>query len=133
VLTACVAAPGGGAAKIAGLREAMIAFELAIMLFDARFGFTGGTTKNPGWSFLDPLRPALFTLPPLMVVATKAATAKHATIIFMGVERVMLMVGKGKFKLVCERYEKVGVGLMKILGHIRQTIIVFTYKWIGIK
>ncbi len=44
------------------------------------------------WSFLaEPLRPALFLLLPLLMkVFTKAATAKHATIILRGAEKVMV-------------------------------------------
>jgi hypothetical protein len=108
VLVATVAAPGGGAAKIAGLRAVMIAFELKKMLFTARLGFAGGKPAN--WSFLaEPLRPALVSLlPPLvMTVATKAATAKHARIILRE-ERVMMVYRKGKKKvqLVFERHEK---------------------------
>ncbi len=81
VLVASVAAPGGGAAKIAGLRAEMIAFELKKMLFTARLGFTGGRPAKPNWSFLaEHLRPALVSLLPLtvMIVAAKVATAKHA-------------------------------------------------------
>jgi hypothetical protein len=57
------------------------------------------------WSFLaaEPLRPAtlvsLLPLPPFMVVATKAAAAKHATTILRGVERVMVMVYAGSMRV----------------------------------
>jgi hypothetical protein len=66
---------GGGAEK--GLRVVLMPFELKRM---------PSTTLSP--RFLEPLRPAL--LLPVMEVATKAAMAKQATIILMGVERVML-------------------------------------------
>jgi hypothetical protein len=56
---------------------------------------TGWELAILNWSFLaEPLRPAALVslLVPLIVVATKAAAAKHATMIFMGVERIVLMV-----------------------------------------
>jgi hypothetical protein len=66
------------------LKEAKKLFKLAKML-------NAGLVWLP-WSFLaEPLRPPL-ALPPNMAEFTKAATPKHATIILMGVERVMLMV-----------------------------------------
>jgi hypothetical protein len=85
VLIAIAALPGGGGATAAGLMEAMIAFELAKMLLIT----TDGGAPTNCWSFLDPLRPALALLP-LMAVATKAATAKQATMILKGVEKVMV-------------------------------------------
>jgi hypothetical protein len=84
-----------------GRLAAMIPAELAVMLFtaagpyDGRVAamipnefeimlFTAPDEDNPrSWSFLEPLRPALSL--PLMVVATRAATAQHAARILRGV------------------------------------------------
>jgi hypothetical protein len=41
------------------------------------------------WSILVPLRPSELSLP-FMTVATKAAMAKHATMILRGAEKVMV-------------------------------------------
>jgi hypothetical protein len=98
-----VAAPGGGTTG-GGLTVAMIANELAIMLSTA---FDG---DNPtSWSFLEPLRPALsLPLPLSMVVATRAATAKHAAIILRGVETVMVEISGGaetiEWKIIMTSY-----------------------------
>jgi hypothetical protein len=77
------------AVSAAGLIEAMRAFELPTMVFNATVGrFIPPSIE----SFLaEPLRPML-PLPPLIAVAITAATAKHAMIILTGVEMVMLMV-----------------------------------------
>jgi hypothetical protein len=95
LLIASVDGDGGGGGG-GGLIVLMILAELKTTLFTA---WVGRLPTN--WSFLEPLRPALSL--PLMEVATKAATAKQATIILMGEERVM--VGNvGNVKLVWERY-----------------------------
>jgi hypothetical protein len=52
------------------------------------------------------LRPALSL--PLMVVANKATTVKHATIILMGVERGM--IERRKSQTVSKSCEEVGFG-----------------------
>jgi hypothetical protein len=78
VSTALVAVAGGFNGG-GGLRVMTIPNELAIMLLTAFDGVY--------WSCLEPLRPALSL--PLIAVATKAATAKHATIILRGAEKVM--------------------------------------------
>jgi hypothetical protein len=68
-----------------GITVERIVFELVRMLLIV---VAGVAALNP-WSFLDPLRPVLFWLP-LMAVAIKAAMAKHATTILMGVARVIM-------------------------------------------
>jgi hypothetical protein len=80
----------------------MIAPSPVLMIRDPlRFSIFFGL---PICSFLpDPLRPALAL--PLMAVFTKAATAKHARIILMEVESVMI-VEDGYFKLVCKTCEE---------------------------
>lgn len=90
---ATVAAPGGGAAKIAGFREAMIAPELKTILFTAALGLAGGGPAT-NWRFLttEPFRPKLtvsLLLVLLMAVATNAATEKHVRTI-LRVEMVMM-------------------------------------------
>jgi hypothetical protein len=69
-----------------GITEERMVFELARMLLIVR-----SEAALLIWSFLDPLRPTLFLLP-LMAVAIKAATAKHATTILTGVDRVMMKI-----------------------------------------
>ena len=77
-----------------GLIVATIPNELAIMLFTA---FDG-----ENWSFREPLRPPLSL--PLMAVATRAATAKHATVILMGVDKVMVERSDAE-SIECENYD----------------------------
>jgi homoserine dehydrogenase len=87
VLTAIVASPSGGGGGGGGKIEAMILFELPIMLATV----SAGESPTGIWSFLEPLRPAL-SLPFMVVATNKAATAKHATMILRGVEKVMVEI-----------------------------------------
>jgi hypothetical protein len=81
-VTATAARDGGGGGGGGGTIDAMITFELKKMLVTASPG------ESPTWSFLEPLRPAL-SLPFMVATTNKAATAKHTTIILMGVAKVM--------------------------------------------
>jgi hypothetical protein len=76
-----------------GLIVPTIPAELIIMLSTA---FDGDNPRI--WSFLEPLRPALSL--PLMVVATRAATAKHATRILRGVIEKVMVERSGDVKTI---------------------------------